>query len=149
MSATQASRFLIIPLAPTNVRGQIKPIEDVLDALYQIDYVLELGMAEVASQPPPNIDFVRNLTWTVQQRVKDLPDEVAALRARFTDQSHAETATAYANAAGSAYHAFLQRIEEALHRLGDPQSSPAADIIAAVSAMLADPWVQALRQPSA
>jgi colicin import membrane protein len=90
---------------------------------------------------------VRRLTWTVQERVKVLSDELANLPARFTDQSHAEAATSYADAAGSAYHAFLQRIEAAVHRLGDRNSSPAAEIIDAVSGMLADPWIQDLRQP--
>jgi hypothetical protein len=149
VSATQASRFLTIPIAPVEVRGQTRPIEDVLDALYQIDHVLEIGMTEAMSQPPPDIGFMRNLTWTVQQRVKDLPDELANLRARFIDPSHAETAASYTNAAGGAYQEFLQRIEAALHRLGDRRSSPDAEITEAVSAMLADPWVQALTQPPA
>lgn len=69
----------------------------------------------------------------MQERVKVLSDDLPNLPARFTDQSHAEAATSYADAAGTAYHAFLQRTEAAVHRLGDRNSSPAAEIIDAVS----------------
>lgn len=142
MATAPASRLLTIPIAPVEVRGHIRRIEEVLDALYQIDYMLEIGLA---AQPPPDVDFVRSLARTVQERVTGLSDEFANLPARFTDQSLTEAATSYANAAGGAYRAFLQRIEGAVHRLQDRAFGPAAVIIEAVSTMLADPWVQALR----
>jgi colicin import membrane protein len=145
MSAAPESRLLTIPIAPVEVRAQIRPIEVVLDALYQIDYALETGMAE--SQPPPDVEFVRSLTWTVQERAKDLSSELANLPARFTDQSDVDAAASYANAAGSAYSAFLQRIEQATQRLKGRNEGRDREIIEAVSAMVADPWIQALRQP--
>lgn len=143
VSATAvATRLLTIPIAPVQVRGHIRRIEEVLDALYQIDYVLEIGMTV---QPAPDVTFVRSLAATVQERVKGLSDEFANLPSKIGDPAHAEAATAYANAAGAAYHALLQRIEGAVPRVGDRSSWPAAGIIDAVSAMLADPWIQALR----
>jgi colicin import membrane protein len=147
-STATSSRLLTIPIPPAEVRAQIRPIENALDALYQIDYVLEIGMAEeVGSQPPPDVEFMRSLTWTVQERAKDLPPELANAPGRFTDQSQVEAAASYVDAAGGAYRAFLQRIAGAAQRLGGRNRSPDAEIIAMVSAMLADPWVQALRQP--
>jgi hypothetical protein len=142
MATTPVTRTVTIPIAPVQVRGQIKRIEEVLDALYQIDYVLEIG---VTTQPPPDIDFVRTLTATVRDRVKGLSDEFANLPARLTDPTQAEAATTYANAAGAAYHALLQRIEDAVQRLGSRTPGPAAGIIEPVVAMLADPSIQALR----
>jgi colicin import membrane protein len=58
-----------------------------------------------------------------------------------------EPAPSSVAATGAAYRAFLQRIAGAAQRLGGRNRSPDAEIIAMVSAMLADPWVQALRQP--
>ncbi|EHB48615.1 hypothetical protein MycrhDRAFT_5456 [Mycolicibacterium rhodesiae JS60] len=147
MSTAPASGLVMIPIAPVQVRGQIRSIEVVLDALYQIDYALEIGMS--GSQPPPDVEFVRNLTWTVQQRAKSLSSELADLPARFTDHSDADAAGSYAHAAGSAYSAFLQRIEQATQRLGGRNEGPDREIIEAVSAMVADPWIQSLRQPAA
>jgi hypothetical protein len=145
MSTPPASTFLTIPIAPVQVRAQIRPIEVVLDALYQIDYILETGMAE--SQPPPDVEVVRGLTRTVQERAKDLSSELADMPSRFTDQADVDAADSYANAAGNAYSAFLQRIEQAAKRLGGRAAGPDGEIIEAVSAMVADPWIQALRQP--
>jgi colicin import membrane protein len=139
------SRLLTIPIAPVEVRAQIRRIEDLLDALYQIDFVLEIGMGEAGSQHTPDAEFVGGLRQTVQDRVRDLSDELAHLPARFTDQSDAETATIYANAAGGTYRALLERIEVAVQQLAGRNWTHDHDIIEAVSAMLADPWVQALR----
>lgn len=146
MATVPDPRILTIPIAPVEVRAEIRTIEDTLDSLYQIDYVLEIGMADVGSQPPPDAEFVRSLTWRVQEQAKTLSSELAELPARFTDQSHMEASASYARAAGAAYQAFLQRIEAAtkLHRGHDSSSSDGA-IIEAVSTMLANPWIQALR----
>lgn len=146
MATVPDPRILTIPIAPVEVRAEIRTIEDTLDSLYQIDYVLEIGMADVGSQPPPDAEFVRSLTWRVQEQAKTLSSELAELPARFTDQSHMEASASYARAAGAAYQAFLQRIEAAtkLHRDHDSSSSDGA-IIEAVSTMLANPWIQALR----
>jgi colicin import membrane protein len=148
-SMATSSSLLTIPIPPAEVRAgeQIRPIESAVDALYQIDYVLEIAMAEeVSSQPPPDVEFMRNLTWTVQERAKDLSPEFAHPPVQFTDQSQMEAAASYLDAAGSAFRACLQRIEGAAQRLGGRNRSPDAEIVEMVMAMLADPWVQAVRQ---
>ena len=150
-SMATSSRLLTIPIPPAEVRAgeQIRPIESAVDALYQIDYVLEIVMAEeVSSQPPPDVEFMRNLTWTVQERAKDLSPEFAHSPAQFTDQYQMEAAASYLDAAGGAFRACLQRIEGAAQRLGGRNRSPDAEIIEMVMVMLADPWVQAVRQHS-
>jgi colicin import membrane protein len=150
-SMAPSSRLLTIPIPPAEVRagGQIRPIESAVDALYQIDYVLEIVMAEeVSSQPPPDVEFMRHLTWTVQERAKDLSPEFAHSPAQFTDQYQMEAAASYLDAAGGAFRACLQRIEGAAQRLGGRNRSPDAEIIEMVMVMLADPWVQAVRQHS-
>lgn len=146
-TAAEASRFLAIPIAPVEVRPHIRPIEDLLDALYQIGYVLESRMAEIQRETPPDVEFVRNLTWSVQERTKGLSYEVANLQARFTDQSQAEASAAYVDAAGGVYSALLQRIEGAVQRLVGRNRSQDTEIVETVSTMLADPRIQALRQP--
>jgi colicin import membrane protein len=148
-SMTTSSRLLTIPIPPAEVRAgeQIRPIESAVDALYQIDYVLEIGMAEeVSSQPPPDVEFMRNLMLTVQERAKDLSPEFAHSPVQFTDQSQMEAAASYLDAAGGAFRACLQRIEGAVHLLGGRNRSQDAEIIEMVMVMLADPWVQAVRQ---
>jgi colicin import membrane protein len=144
-----SSRLLTIPIPPAEVRAgeQIRPIESAVDALYQIDYVLEIGMAEEdSSQPPPDVEFMRNLTWTVQERAKDLSPEFAHSPVQFTDQAQMEAAALYLDAAGGAFRACLQRIEGAAQRMGGRNRSPDAEIVEMVMVMLADPWVQAVRQ---
>jgi hypothetical protein len=144
-----SSRLLTIPIPPAEVRAgeQIRPIESAVDALYQIDYLLEIAMAEeVSSQPQPDVEFMRSLSWTVQERAKDLSPEFAQSPVQFTDQSQMEAAASYLDAAGSAFRACLQRIEGAAQRLGGRNRSSDAEIIEMVMAMLADPWVQAVRQ---
>ncbi|MDT5358254.1 MAG: hypothetical protein QOC69_16 [Mycobacterium sp.] len=148
-SMATSSRLLTIPIPPAEVRAgeQIRPIESAVDALYQIDYLLEIAMAEeVSSQPQPDVEFMRSLSWTVQERAKDLSPEFAQSPVQFTDQSQMEAAASYLDAAGSAFRACLQRIEGAAQRLGGRNRSSDAEIIEMVMAMLADPWVQAVRQ---
>jgi hypothetical protein len=49
-----------------------------------------------------------------------------------------QAATGYAEAAGDAYRALLQRIADALARVGKRFHSPDAEILAAITAMLED-----------
>jgi colicin import membrane protein len=132
-------RLLMMPIAPLEVRARIRSIENALDTLYQIDYVLEVGMAaEVASQFPPDLELTRTLTLTAREQAENLSHELADLPARYTDQSQVEAASGYAEAAAGAYRAFLQRIDVAAQQLGSRSRSPDAEIIAAVTTMLAD-----------
>ncbi|MGH3641532.1 MAG: hypothetical protein ACRDUX_21175 [Mycobacterium sp.] len=143
--AEVSTQLLTIPIPPLEVRPRIASAESTVDALYQIDYVLEVGLAEeVESHFVPDLEFTRNLTWKVQQQAKDLSGELANLSTRYADPSQAAVTAAYAEAAADAYRAIVQRIDTALERLGSRFDSPAAEIIAAVTAMLADLRAQGL-----
>jgi hypothetical protein len=137
--AAVSTQLLTIPVPPLEVRNHIGSVETTVDALYQIDYVLEVGLAEdVESHFVPDLDFTRNLTWKVREQAKDLTRVLAS------DQTQEETAAGYAEAAGDAYRALLQRIDAAVQGLGSRFHSPDADIIAAVTAMLTDLRAQGL-----
>jgi len=126
--AQVSTQLLTIPVPPMEVRNHIGSVETTIDALYQIDYVLEVGLAaDVESQFVPDLEFTRNLAWKVQEQAKDLSRQLANL-----------SADGYAEAAGDAYRALLQRIDAALQVLGRRFYSPDAEIIAAVTAMLDD-----------
>jgi|GEM_PF-6307637 len=143
--AEVSTQLLTIPIPPVEVRTRIGSVENTVDALYQIDYVLEVGLAEeVESQFVPDLEFTRNLTWKVQQQAKDLSSELANLSTRYADPSQVEVAAGYAEAAADAYRAILQRIDTAVQLLGSRFRSPDAEIIAAVTAMLADLGAQGL-----
>ena len=143
--AEVSTQLLTIPIPPVEVRTRIGSVENTVDALYQIDYVLEVGLAEeVESQFVPDLEFTRNLTWKVQQQAKDLSSELANLSTRYADPSQVEVAAGYAEAAADAYRAILQRIDTAVQLLGSRFRSPDAEIIAAVTAMLADLRAQGL-----
>jgi hypothetical protein len=132
-------RLLMIPIAPSEVRARIRSIENALGALYQINYVLEVGMAEeMESQYPPDLELTRSLASTVPEQARDLTHELANLPARYTDGSQVEAAAGYAEAAASAYRAFLERIDVAAQRLGIRNRSPDAEIVETVTTMLAD-----------
>jgi hypothetical protein len=119
--------------------------ESTIDTLYQIDHVMEVVLAEdVESQYVPDLGYTRNLTLKVQEQAKDLVHELANLSARYSDHPQAEAAAGYAEAAGDAYRALLQRTEAAVQRVGRRFHSPDAEIIEAVTAMLADLRAQGL-----
>lgn len=108
-SAARAAEPLMIPVASVTVRPQIESLEIVLDALYRIDYLLE--SSTINSGAPIDVEYLRSLTWTVQERAKVLPAELAELPGRFVEPSDVEASNSYANAAGAAYSGLLQRIE--------------------------------------
>jgi hypothetical protein len=143
--AEVSTQLLVIPIPPWELRNRIGAVENTVDALYQIDYVLEVGLAEEAESPfVPDLEFTRNLALKVQQQAADLNAELANLPSRYTDPSQAEVAARYAEAAADAYRAILQRIDTAVQRLGSRFHSPDAEIIAAVTAMVADLRAQGL-----
>lgn len=143
--AEVSTQLLTIPIPPLDVRARIGSVESTVDALYQIDYVLEVGLAEdIEAQFVPDLEFTRNLVWKVQQQAKDLNSELADLSSRYPDAPQAEAAAGYAVAVTDAYRGFVQRIDTAIQRLGSRFHSPDAEIIAAVSAMVADLRAQGL-----
>lgn len=142
--AVQASGPLMIPVAPVQVRPHIGTLEAVLDTLYRIDYVLESAMS--GAQPQPDPEYVRGLTRAVQERAQGLSMDLADLPSRFDDQADAEASASYANAAGAAYQALLQRIEDAAWQMMGRAQDCDAEIVESVSEMVGDPRIQGLRQ---
>ncbi|HXR43150.1 MAG TPA: hypothetical protein VN738_12140, partial [Acidothermaceae bacterium] len=133
--ATAAAQFLSIPVAPLGVRVRMRQIENLLIAMHQIDYVLEVGMAEeVSSHMPLDIDLVRSAVQTVHETAFD-----------FTAASRVDAAARYTEAAGAAFRAFLERIDTVVQQVRPRAGTPAAVIVDAVVAMLADPRVVAVR----
>ena len=140
-----SAQLLRIPIPPWQLRNRIGTVENTVDALYQIDYVLEVALAEDSDrQFLPDVEFTRNLALRVQQQAKELTVELANLPSRYTEPPQVEVATSYAVAATDAYRAILQRIDRAIERMGSRFHSPDAEIIAAVTAMLADLRAQGL-----
>jgi colicin import membrane protein len=136
---------LTIPIPGWEVRPATRRIENALTALHQINYVLEVGMAEeVEAEIPVDAELVRSLARTVQWQAEGLGQEFAELADRFSADSQVEAAARYAAAAAAACEAFLRRIGTAAQQLRHRDASPDADVIAAVMAMLADPHVQEL-----
>ena len=135
-------QLLTIPIPPAGVRANTGKIEDALSAVRQIDYVLEASVADDAeSRSPIDGELVRSLVGTVQEQARDLSQELRTLPSRYTAQWQVEAAGSYAEAAATAYGAFLQRIAAAAQQLGYRQESPADEVIEMVTTMLADhPW---------
>jgi colicin import membrane protein len=140
-----SKQLLTIPIPPWELRNRIGTVENTVDALYQIDYVLEVGLSEEAElQFVPDLEFTRSLAQKVQQQARDLTAELANLPGRYTEPPEVAVATGYAVAARDTYRALLQRIDAAIEGLGSRFHSPDAEIIAAVTAMLADLRTQGL-----
>jgi colicin import membrane protein len=143
--AEVSTQQLTIPIPPVDVRARMGSVESTIDMLYQIDHVMEVVLDEDAeSQYVPDLEYTRNLTLKVQEQAKDLTRVLANLSARYSDQSQMEAAAGYAVAAGDAYRALLQRVDAAVQRLGRRFHSPDAEIIEAVTVMLADLRAQGL-----
>lgn len=140
-----AAQLLTIPVPPWEVRRETRRIENALGALYQIDYALEVGMAdEVAARSPLDAQLVRKLVRSVQGQAKALPQELGYLPSKFSTDSQIGAAASYAEAAAQACGNFLRRIGVAAEQLRHRDNSPDAEVIAAVISLLADPQVQNL-----
>ena len=134
-----STQMLTIPVPPPELRAQIWSVESTIDMLYQICHVLEVVLVEEVESPfVPDLDFTRNLTAKVQEQAKELTHELAALSNRYSEPAQAEAAAGYAEAAGDAYRALLQRIDAGVERLGTRFHSPDAEILATIKAMLAE-----------
>lgn len=136
---------LSIPIPAWELRPETRRVENALTALHQINYILEVGMAEeVEAQIPLDADLVRSLARTVQSQAKVLGEELGDLPARFSAESEAEAAATYRDAAAGACQGLLRRIGTAAQQLRHRERGPDAEVIAAVMSMLADPEVQQL-----
>jgi colicin import membrane protein len=114
---------LSIPVPPFEFRAETGHIESVLNALQQIDYVLEVGMADGGDAGIPlDIDLMQTLVWAVQEHARYLSDQ-SRIRGP-AGSPPADAAAAYEQAAAESFRAFLQRIEDVARRLGGRDRSP-------------------------
>ena len=143
---TSSIQPLSIPVPPFEFRSETAHIESALNALQQIDYVLEVGMADEGdSGIPLDIDMTQTLVWAVQEHARYLANESPSATSS-AGQPPGDAAAAYAEAAAQSFRALLQRIETVTRRLAGRDLGPYAEIVNLVVAMLADPWVQRARR---
>ena len=137
---------LSIPVPPFEFRSETAHIESALNALQQIDYVLEVGMADEGdSGIPLDIDMTQTLVWAVQEHARYLANESPSATSS-AGQPPGDPAAAYTEAAAQSFRALLQRIETVTRQLAGRDLGPYAEIVNLVVAMLADPWVQRARR---
>jgi colicin import membrane protein len=135
-------QLLTIPIPPLGIRSQTRHIENAINALQQIDHVLEVGMADHGdSDVTPDVELMRSLVWIVQEHAVYLSNESLDEPERFMGDPAAEAAVGYAAAAADAFRRFLWRIRIVSERLRSRDRAPDAEIVNVVTAMLADPWV--------
>jgi hypothetical protein len=138
----RATRTLSMPVPPLEFRSQTAHIENALNALHQIDYMLEVGMADEGDGDiHVDIDLMQTLARAVHEHAIYLCNESQGGTGFVTSD---EEAAAYAEDAADAFRGFLQRIETVVRRL-DTHRSPHSEIVNFFTAMLADPWVQRAR----
>jgi hypothetical protein len=133
---------LSIPVPSFEFRAETGHIENALNAIQRIDYVLEVDMAnEGDTDIPLDVELMQTLAWIVQEHAAYLSNESRSATGGMR-QHPGEAAAAYEEAATAAFRAMLRRIEVTVRRLRGRQRSPDAEVVNIVTAMLADPWVQ-------
>jgi hypothetical protein len=138
----RAARTLSMPVPPLEFRSETAHIENALNALHQIDYMLEVGMADESDADfPVDIDIMQTLARVVHEHAIYLCNES---RDGADSTANNEETAAYAEDAADAFRGLLQRIETVVRRL-DTHRSPYAEVVNFFTAMLADPWVQRAR----
>jgi hypothetical protein len=135
-------QLLTIPIPPLGIRAETNDIENALNALQQIDHVLEVGMADHGeSDVTLDVELMRSLVWIVQEHAVFLSNESRSESESFWGDSAAEAAAGYAAAAADAFRRFLWRIRIVSERLRSRDRAPDVEIVGVVTEMLADPWV--------
>jgi hypothetical protein len=139
-----SGQSLAIPIASTEIRTTARRIENALTVLHQIDYLVEVGMAqEVDAERPVDPDTVRNLARMAQLQLAGLTDEFSSLPARFVnDDDQSAAASQYVQAAAGACRSLLLRIAATAEQLQNEDRETEA--LAAVIDMLYEPEVQQL-----
>lgn len=140
-----AMQPLSIPVPPVEFRSETGHIESALNALHQIDYVLEV---EMVSGRGPDMPIDIGLMQTLVSAVRDHAMYLSNQSQSATSGINAPPRTAaavYAEAAEETFRALLGRIETVVRQLGGRNLGQDAEIVDVVTAMLADPWVQRVR----
>jgi colicin import membrane protein len=133
-----AMQPLSVPVPSFDFRTETGLIENALNALQRIDYVLEVDMADDGSADIPlDVDLMETLVWIVRDHAVYLGNESQSATSNMSEE-----AAMYADAAAKAFRELLLRIRTAVQRLGGRHGAVDAAIVNVVTAMLSDPWVQ-------
>jgi colicin import membrane protein len=137
---------LSIPVPPLEFRTETGHIENALNALHQIDYVLEVGIANGRDPDiPGDISLMQTLVSAVRDHAMFLSNESRGAASGMSPRPR-DAAGVYAEAAEEAFRALLQRIGTVVRQLGGRNLGADAEIVDVVTGMLADPWVQRVRR---
>jgi colicin import membrane protein len=140
--AARAKRTLSMPLPPLEFRSETAHIENALNAVHQIDYMLEIGVADDGDDIPVDVDIMQTLARAVHEHAIYLCNQAKEGDAR---RPRNDEVAAYEEDAADAFRGMLGRIETVVRRLDTHPRSPHAEIVNFFTAMLADPWVQRVR----
>ena len=136
---------LSIPVPPVELRSETGHIENALNALHQIDYVLEVEMVSGRGpEMPIDIGLIQTLVSAVRDHAMYLSDQSRSATGGINSPPRGAAAV-YAEAAEEAFRGLLQRIEKVVRQLAGRNLGPDAEVVDVVTAMLADPWVQRVR----
>jgi hypothetical protein len=136
---------LSIPVPPVELRSETGHIENALNALHQIDYVLEVEMVSGRGpEMPIDIALIQTLVSAVRDHAMYLSNQSRSATSGINSPPRGAAAV-YAEAAEDAFRGLLQRIEKVIRQLAGRNLGPDAEVVDVVTAMLADPWVQRVR----
>lgn len=136
---------LSIPVPPFEFRSETGHIENALNALHQIDYVLEVDMASGRDPDMPiDIGLMQTLVSAVRDHAMYLSNQSPSATSG-TSSPPRNAPAVYAEVAVDAFRGLLQRIETVVRKLGGRNLGPNAEIVDIITGMLADPWVERIR----
>lgn len=143
---TSSLQPLSIPVPPLEFRTETGHIENALNALHQIDYVLEVGIAN-GRDPDIAIDIglMQTLVAAVRDHAMYLSDESRGATSSMNTPPRGPAAV-YAEVAEEAFRNLLQRVETVVRQLGGRNLGSDTEIVNVVTGMLADPWVKRIRR---
>jgi hypothetical protein len=93
---------------------------------------------------PIDIGLIQTLVSAVRDHAMYLSDQSRSATGGINSPPRGAAAV-YAEAAEEAFRGLLQRIEKVVRQLAGRNLGPDAEVVDVVTAMLADPWVQRVR----
>ncbi|WP_123028495.1 coiled-coil domain-containing protein [Mycolicibacterium stellerae] len=145
VARSMALQPLSIPVPPIEFRSETGHIESALNALHQIDYVLEVEMVSGRGpELPIDMGLIQTLVSAVRDHAMYLSNQSQSATSGFNPPPRSAAAV-YAEVAEEAFRALLERVEKVIRQLAGRNLGPDAEIVDVVTAMLADPWVQRVR----
>ena len=115
---------LSIPVPPFEFRSETGHIENALNALHQIDYVLEVDMANGRDPDMPiDIGLMQTLVSAVRDHAMYLSNQSPSAPSG-TSSPPRNAPAVYAEVAADAFRGLLQRIDTVVRKLGGRNLGP-------------------------